>query len=83
MNEIEILRQTLLAARASNVAALQSIDAVLRMLEPPKPEIEPEIEAETESPDAGVGDCQHDEAVVVDTAAGKFKVCHCGYQTQI
>ena len=69
MSEINLVIESLRAARASNEASMKAIDAVLAML----------IKA---TPPTNDGECDHIKAVKVSTGGGTFRVCECGYQEQ-
>ena len=69
MSEINVVIESLRAARASNEASIKAIDAVLAML----------IKA---TPPTDESECNHTKAVKVATGGGTFRVCECGYQEQ-
>lgn len=86
MSELDLVIQSIKAAKAANLAALHALDAVERLLgsSNTSPEIqnsEPPTEVVSDAiPD---DDCQHLDAVQVTTTEGSFLVCGCGVQKNI
>jgi hypothetical protein len=79
VNELDIILKSITAAKAANLAAIHALDAVERMLEPkPSAETLP-IEPAT----AIASECTHGGAVLINTSAGTFRVCECGFQEQL
>jgi len=72
MSEINLILQSIKAAKAANEAALHALTAVEKLLTPPQPEKKVEKLFD--------GDCQHENAVPVASLTGEFLVCECGEQ---
>jgi len=90
VSELDLVIQSIKAARAANLAALHALDAVERLLgssntEQPvskteQPVDQPPLVVSDEIPDAA---CRHTDAVTVSTTQGSFMVCDCGEQQEI
>jgi len=81
MSELDIVVQSIRAARMANEASINALNAVERLLlggeeESPEETIDQPI-------DLGVLPCTHKLAVKVETLDGGFLVCDCGHQELI
>ena len=90
MSELDLVIQSIRAAKAANLAALHALEAVERLLGSSNTE-EPvsKTEQPVDRPPLVVSDvipdgvCRHTDAVKVSTTQGSFMVCDCGVQQEI
>lgn len=81
MSELDIIIQTITAAKQANIAALRALEAVEQMLVPPAAD-EETSKTPTETTETPT-ECQHADAVKVSTVEGDYLVCGCGVQNKI
>lgn len=74
MSEIDLVLKALAASKAASLAAIHAVEAIEQMLQ----------QKEVPMPDTtGSPECTHETASLINTSAGTFRVCHCGWQTQV
>ena len=74
MSEIDLVLKALAASKAASLASIHAVEAIEQMLQ----------QKAVPMPDTtGSPSCSHEQAVLINTTAGNFRVCECGWQTQV
>lgn len=73
-DQIDLVLKSIEAAKQANLASVKALEAVEQMLKAAEPEL---------ALGEGSSECTHETASLINTSAGTFQVCHCGWQIQL